>query len=104
MLRALTELQAGLVVAVHGEYLHMESFERARREHGALECVLSVRPSSAGSWRILDRRSQLAADVPSVAALSPAAVELLAELNRARTARNFRTTLGIAHAALVAAV
>ena len=29
---------------------------------------------------------------------------MLAELNRARTARNLRTTLGIAHAALVAAV
>ena len=29
---------------------------------------------------------------------------MLAELNRARTGRNLRTTLGIAHAALVAAV
>lgn len=37
-------------------------------------------------------------------ALSTAAVELLAELNRPRTARNLRTALGIAHAALVAAV
>ena len=54
--------------------------------------------------RILERRAHLAAGVTSDTALSTAAVELLAELNRARTARNLRTTLGIAHAALVAAV
>jgi len=42
--------------------------------------------------------------VTSTTALSTAAVELLAELNRTRAARNLRTTLGIAHAALVAAV
>jgi hypothetical protein len=54
--------------------------------------------------RILGRRTALAADVPSHAALSAAAIEMLAELNRARTGRNLRTTLGIAHAALVAAV
>jgi hypothetical protein len=105
VLRALTELHAGLIVAVHDEYLEMESFERARREHGALERILAVPPVVSGQLgRILDRRSQLAANVTSDAALSPGAVEMLAELNRARTARNLRTTLGIAHAALVAAV
>ncbi len=105
VLRALTELHAGVIVAVHDEYLEMESFERARREHGALERLLSVPPIVSGQLgRILDRRTQLAADVRSDAALSPAAVEMLAELNRARTARNLRATLGIAHAALVAAV
>jgi hypothetical protein len=105
VLRALTELHAGLIVAVHDEYLEMESFERARREHGALERLLAVPPVVSGQLeRILDRGSQLAANVTSDAALSPGAVELLAELNRARTARNLRTTLGIAHAALVAAV
>jgi hypothetical protein len=105
VLRALTELHAGLIVAVHDEYLEMEAFERARREHGALERLLAVPPVVSGQLRrILDRRAQLAANVASDTALSAAAVELLAELNRARTARNLRTTLGIAHAALVAAV
>jgi|HubBroStandDraft_4_1064222.scaffolds.fasta_scaffold08498_4 hypothetical protein len=105
VLRALTELHAGVIVAVHDEYLEMESFERARVEHGALERLLAVPPVVSGQLRrILDRRSQLAADVTSDAALSAAAVEMLAELNRSRTTRNLRTTLGIAHAALVAAV
>jgi Cdc6-like AAA superfamily ATPase len=105
VLRALTELHAGVIVAVHDEYLEMESFERARREHGALERLLSVPPIVSGQLsRILDRRAQLAASVRSENALSTPAVELLAELNRTRAGRNLRTTLGIAHAALVAAV
>ncbi len=105
ILRALTELHAGLIVSVHDEYLEMPSFERARREHGALERLLAVPPVVSGQLgRILDRRAQLAANVTSETVLSTAAVERLAELNRARTARNLRTTLGIAHAALVAAV
>jgi hypothetical protein len=105
VLRALTELHAGVIVAVHDEYLEMESFERARRDHGALERLLAVPPVVSGQLaRILDRRTQLAANVNSDGALSSASVELLAELNRSRTARNLRTTLGIAHAALVAAV
>jgi Cdc6-like AAA superfamily ATPase len=83
----------------------MEAFERARREHGALERLLAIPPILSGQLRrILDRRTQLAASVTSDTALSTAAVEMLAELNRARTGRNLRTTLGIAHAALVAAV
>lgn len=105
ILRALTELHAGLIVSVHDEYVEMPSFERARREHGALERLLAVPPVVSGQLgRILDRRAQLAVNVTSDTVLSTAAVELLAELNRARTARNLRTTLGIAHAALVAAV
>jgi Cdc6-like AAA superfamily ATPase len=105
VLRALTELHAGVIVAVHDEYLEMEAFERARREHGALERLLAIPPILSGQLRrILDRRTQLAASVTSDTALSTAAVEMLAELNRARTGRNLRTTLGIAHAALVAAV
>jgi Cdc6-like AAA superfamily ATPase len=105
VLRALTELHAGVIVAVHDEYLEMESFERARREEGALERLLAVPPVVSGQLRrILDRRTQLAGNVTSDGALSTAAVEMLAELNRARTGRNLRTTLGIAHAALVAAV
>ncbi|HET6865569.1 MAG TPA: hypothetical protein VFH80_06585, partial [Solirubrobacteraceae bacterium] len=105
VLRALTELHAGLIVAVHDEYLEMESFERARREHGALERLLAIPPVVSGQLaRILDRRTQLAVNVTSDTALTQAAVEMLAELNRARTGRNLRTTLGIAHAALVAAV
>lgn len=105
VLRALTELNAGVIVAVHDEYLEMESFQRARREHGALERLLAIPPVVSGQLgRILDRRTQLAADVSSDTALSTPALELLAELNRTRTGRNLRTTLGIAHAALVAAV
>ena len=105
VLRALTELHAGLIVAVHDEYLEMESFERARREHGALERLLAVPPVVSGQLRrILDRRAQLTGNATSGNALTSAAVDLLAELNRTRTARNLRTTLGIAHAALVAAV
>lgn len=105
ILRALTELHAGVIVAVHDEYLEMESFERARREHGALERIISVPPVVSGQLsRILDRRTHLASSAASASALSTGAIEMLAELNRARTARNLRTTLGIAHAALVAAV
>ncbi|MBV9945100.1 MAG: hypothetical protein JO262_23455 [Solirubrobacterales bacterium] len=105
VLRALTELQAGLVVAVHDEYLRMESFDRARREHGALERLVPVPPVVSGQLkRILERRAQLAGGAPRDNVLTPAAIEALAELNRSRTARNLRTTLGIAHAALVAAV
>ena len=105
VLRALTELHAGVIVAIHDDYLEMESFQTARREHGALERLLAVPPVVSGQLgRILDRRTQLSAKVESDAALSTASVERLAELNRSRTARNLRTTLGIAHAALVAAV
>lgn len=105
VLRALTELQAGVIVAVHDEYLQMESFERARREHGALERVIALPPVVSGQLkRILNRRTQLSASAPADNVLTPAAVEALAQLNRARTGRNLRTTIGIAHAALVAAV
>ena len=83
----------------------MGSFERARREHGALERLVAVPPIVSGQLeRILARRSQLAGAAPGDHVLTPAAIEALAELNRSRTARNLRTTLGIAHAALVAAV
>jgi Cdc6-like AAA superfamily ATPase len=105
VLRALTELQAGVIVAVHDEYLQMESFERARREHGALERLLAVPPVVSGQLdRILDRRTHLAASAPANGALTSAATEALAQLNRGRAGRNLRTTIGIAHAALVAAV
>jgi hypothetical protein len=104
VLRALTALHAGVIVAVHDEYVEMESFERARVEHGALERLLAVPPvCQRPAQTILDRRTELAGDVTSDAALSAAAVEMLAELNRSRTARNLRTILEIAHAALVAA-
>jgi len=64
----------------------MKSFERARREHGALERLLAVPPLVSGRLaRILDRRTQVAAGVTSDTTLTPAAVELLAELNRSRT-------------------
>jgi hypothetical protein len=46
----------------------------------------------------------MAVDAGREEALTDAAVDALAELNRTRTGRNLRTTLGIAHAALVAAV
>jgi Cdc6-like AAA superfamily ATPase len=105
VLRALTELHAGVIVAVHDEYLEMESFERARREYGALERLLAVPPVVSGQLgQILRRRIELATTASGADALSPAAIRALAELNRARTGRNLRTTLGIAHAALVAAV
>jgi hypothetical protein len=105
VLRALTELHAGVIVAVHDEYLEMESFERARREHGALERVLAVPPVLSGQLgRILDRRIGLGAHASSDAAVSAAAIEAVAELHQARTGRNMRTALAIAHAALVAAV
>jgi Cdc6-like AAA superfamily ATPase len=105
VLRALTELHAGLIVAVHDEYLSMQSFKTARRDHGALERMIAVPPVVSGQLeRILDRRAGLAAGAKRDQAVSAVAVESLAELNRTRTGRNLRTTLGIAHAALVAAV
>lgn len=105
VLRALTGLHAGVIVAVHEEYLGMECFQRTRQEHGALERLLPVPPIVSGQLeRILDRRTLLATGTQIGQALAADAVESLAELNRARTVRNLRTTLGIAHAALVAAV
>ncbi len=105
ILRSLTELHAGLIVAVHADYLRMPSFDRARREHGALERLIAVPPVVSGQLaRILDRRIRLAVDAGRKQAVTDAAVDSLAELNRMGTGRNLRTTLGIAHAALVAAV
>jgi hypothetical protein len=105
VLRALTELHAGVVVAVHAEYLEMPAFEQARREHGALERLIEVPPVVSGQLaRILDRRIRVAVDAGREEALTDRAVDALGELNRTRTGRNLRTTLGIAHAALVAAV
>jgi hypothetical protein len=105
VLRALTELHAGVIVAVHTEYLEMPAFERARREHGALERLIAVPPVVSGQLaRILDRRIRLAVAASREEALTDPAVDALAQLNRTRTGRNLRTTLGIAHAALVAAV
>lgn len=105
VLRSLTELHAGVIVAVHDSYLTMPAFEQARREHGALERLIAVPPVVSGQLgRILDRRIRLAVDAGREQALTGPAVDALAELNRTRAARNLRTTLGIAHAALVAAV
>ena len=54
--------------------------------------------------RILDRRIRMSVSGGTADALTGAAVDALAELNRTATTRNLRATLGIAHAALVAAV
>ena len=50
VLRALTALHAGVIVAVHEEYLDMECLQRTRQEHGALERLL---PDTAphANWR-----------------------------------------------------
>jgi Cdc6-like AAA superfamily ATPase len=105
VLRALTELHAGVIVAVHAEYLAMPAFERARLEHGALERLIEVPPVVSGQLgRILDRRIRLSVDAGRAQALTDGAVDALAELNRTRSGRNLRATLGITHAALVAAV
>lgn len=57
VLRALTGLHAGIIVAVHDEYLNMDSFNQARRDHGALERLLPVPAVLSGQLeRILDRR------------------------------------------------
>lgn len=105
ILRYLTGLHAGVIVAVHDEYLDMGGFTRARREHGALERLITVPPVLSGQLeRILDRRTRLAAGTTCAETLSPAATGRLAELNRTVAGRNLRTTLSIAHAALAAAV
>lgn len=105
VLRSLTEVHAGFVVAVHDEYVQMGSFATARREQGALERLLPVPEIVSGQLeRILDRRTGLATDVGRDAAFSPDAVVEVAELNRGRERRNLRSTLGIAHDALVSAI
>ncbi|HWD73955.1 MAG TPA: hypothetical protein VG371_02370 [Solirubrobacteraceae bacterium] len=105
VLRSLTELRAGVIVAVHTEYLDMPAFEQARREHGALERLIAVPPVVSGQLgRILERRIRLAVEAGREEAITAPAVDALAKLNRTHTGRNLRTTLGIAHAALVAAV
>jgi hypothetical protein len=105
VLRSLTELHAGVIVAVHADYLTMPAFEQARREHGALERLIAIPPVVSGQLaRILDRRIHLSVDAGREQAITDTAVDALAEINRTRTARNLRTTLAIAHAALVAAV
>jgi hypothetical protein len=86
VLRALTELHAGVIVAVHTEYLEMPAFERARREHGALERLIAVPPVVSGQLaRILDRRIRLAVAASREEALTDPAVDALAQLNRTRT-------------------
>src|SRR4029077_8394875 len=63
VLRSLTELHASVIVAVHAEYLEMPAFERARREHGALERLIEVPPVVSGQvGRILDRRIHMAVE------------------------------------------
>jgi hypothetical protein len=105
VLRSLTELHAGCIVAVHDEYLEMDSFTAARRDHGALERLLPIPEVVSGQLdRILDRRTRLAADAGRADAFSQVAVHELAELNRGRARRNLRTTLGITHDALVSAI
>ena len=106
VLRSLTELNAGCIVAVHDEYLEMESFVAARRDHGALERLLPVPEVVSGQLgRILDRRTRLAtAGAAREDAFSEGAVHQLAELNRGRARRNLRSTLGITHDALVSAI
>jgi hypothetical protein len=90
---------------VHADYLTMPAFEQARREHGALERLIAIPPVVSGQLaRILDRRIHLSVDAGREQAITDTAIDALAELNRTRTARNLRTTLAIAHAALVAAV
>ena len=67
--------------------------------------MIEVPPVVSGQLaRILDRRIRVALDAGREEALTDRAVDALGELNRTRTGRNLRTTLGIAHAALVAAV
>ncbi len=105
VLRSLTEVQAGFIVAVHDEYVRMPAFAAARREHGALERLLAVPEIVSGQLaRILDRRTRLATDAGRESVFSPEAVAELAELNRGRARRNLRSTLGIAHDALVGAL
>ncbi len=105
VLRSLTELQTGVIVAVHGEYIAMPSFVDARHEHGALERLLPVPEVVSGQLaRILERRVQLAAGASRTEAFSDEAVSRLAVINRSRARRNLRSTLGIAHDALVSAI
>jgi Cdc6-like AAA superfamily ATPase len=105
VLRAVSELQAGVVVAVHDDYLGLDVFQKARREHGALERLLPVPPILSGQLeRILDRRAGLAAATARDDVISDGAVAAFAALNRGPATRNLRTTLGIAHAALAGAV
>lgn len=76
----------------------MPAFERPRREHGALERLIEVPPVVSGRLaRILDRRIGMAVDAGREEALTDVAADALAELNRTRTGRNLRTTLGVAH-------
>jgi hypothetical protein len=94
-----------VIVAVHDQYLSMQAFEKAREEHGALERLLAVPPVlSRQLERILDRRIELTANAGRKDILTDEAVAALAGINRDRASRNLRTTLGVAHAALVAGV
>jgi hypothetical protein len=105
VLRSLTGLHAGCIVAIHDEYLEMQSFAIAQRDHGALERLLPVPEVVSGQLaRILDVRTGLAASVGRADAFSQDAVSALAELNRGRARRNLRSTLGITHDALVSAI
>jgi hypothetical protein len=67
--------------------------------------MIAVPPVVSGQLaRILDRRIRFGVEAGLEQALTDGAVDALAELNRTRTERNLRTTLGVAHAGLVAAV
>lgn len=105
VLRSLTALHSSVVVAVHDEYVTMPSFAGARHEHGALERLLPVPEVVSGQLaRILERRVQLTAGARQTEAFSDEALSELAAINRGRARRNLRSTLAIAHDALVSAL
>ncbi len=105
VLRSLTALNAGCIVAVHQDYLEMPAFVEARLKHGALERLLPVPEVVSGQLaRILAQRIRLSAEVRRAHALTDEAVDALAAINRGRARRNLRTTLTIAHEALVCAI
>jgi hypothetical protein len=101
VLRAIADLRAGIVVAVHERYLEMPAYRNA--DDGLLETPIPVPEIVSGHVaQILSRRVQFAA--PGYAASDLFTAEALNEIytiHRGPAKRNMRLTLSVCHQALL---
>jgi hypothetical protein len=102
VLRAIADLRAGIVVAVHERYLTMDAYQRAN--DGLLETPITIPEIVSGHVRrIIARRVAFAAPGSSAEDLfEEEALEELYAIHRGPAKRNMRLTLSVAHQALLA--
>ena len=101
VLRAIADLRAGIVVAVHERYLELPSYRDA--DDGLLETPIAVPEIVSGHVeRILDRRVEFASPGRTARNLfSSEALRELCAIHRGPAKRNMRLTLSVCHQALL---